>query len=167
MDSEPESVPWPLDSWNEIIPNLWQGGQIAVHGIGAEHPNVVRVTTEFDAVYSFFWRDEEGNGPNPGFHHEHCFIPDGDLAPEELDRVKGYAVGIAQQVRDGIKVLVRCQAGYNRSGLVTALALLELGYGAEEAIALIREKRSPHALHRLVFQRYIREEEAARDSASE
>jgi protein-tyrosine phosphatase len=43
-------------------------------------------------------------------------------------------------------VLVRGQAGINRSGLVTALVLMLDGYGARDALGLIRERRSPFAL---------------------
>lgn len=157
MITAKQAVPWPVDPWNEIVPGLFMGGQIALKGIGAEHQNVVRVTTEFDAVYSFFWRDEEGNGPNLGFHHQHFYIPDGELVPTELAQVKAYAVEIARHVHDGIKVLVRCQAGYNRSGLVVAFALMELGYEAHEAIDLIRARRSPFALHNETFVRYLLE----------
>lgn len=46
----------------------------------------------------------------------------------------------------GRKVLIRCQAGLNRSGLVTALVLARDGMPIEEAIDLLREKRSSAAL---------------------
>ena len=36
--------------------------------------------------------------------------------------------------------------GWNRSGLITALALMKSGYDPKEAIDLIRARRSPHAL---------------------
>jgi protein-tyrosine phosphatase len=55
----------------------------------------------------------------------------------------------------GRSTLVRCHAGLNRSGLVVAQALVELGLGVPEAIALIRQRRSPWALNNELFVRYL------------
>ena len=46
----------------------------------------------------------------------------------------------------GEKVLIRCQAGLNRSGLVTALTMMHAGYEPADAIKQIRQQRSPMAL---------------------
>ncbi|MFC1412516.1 MFS transporter [Streptacidiphilus sp. N1-12] len=42
---------------------------------------------------------------------------------------------------------MRCHSGYNRSGLVVAQTLIELGQDPLAAIALVRQKRSPWALN--------------------
>jgi protein-tyrosine phosphatase len=47
----------------------------------------------------------------------------------------------------GRKVLIRCQAGLNRSGLVTALVLARDGMPIDEAMELLRQRRSPAALY--------------------
>jgi len=52
--------------------------------------------------------------------------------------------------------LVHCQAGLNRSGLVVALALIRSGRTPDEAIALLREKRSPAVLCNPAFERWLR-----------
>lgn len=52
--------------------------------------------------------------------------------------------------------LVHCQAGLNRSGLVTALALIKGGMTPDAAIALMREKRSPAVLCNKAFERWLR-----------
>ena len=57
--------------------------------------------------------------------------------------------------KSGKKFLVRCQAGWNRSGLVTALALMKDGQKAKDAIDLIRARRSPHALCNEDFVGYL------------
>lgn len=157
MSDEPRFVPWPKDPWNEIIPNLFQGGQIALNGTHPKTDNVVLVRDEFDAVFSFYWRDEDGNGPDEDIAHVHHFIPDGELSLQDLVTVKLLAIRVAECIKARNRVLVRCQAGYNRSGLVVAFALMELGYQNWEAIALIRAMRSPHALHNEHFVRYIME----------
>ncbi len=63
-----------------------------------------------------------------------------------------------EAIRDGKRVLCRCQAGLNRSSLVAALAMVRLGYQPWTAITIIRLKRSPHALYNEHFQRYIAED---------
>lgn len=52
--------------------------------------------------------------------------------------------------------LVHCQAGLNRSGLLGSLALIKGGRTPDEAIALLREKRSPAVLCNTAFERYLR-----------
>jgi protein-tyrosine phosphatase len=56
----------------------------------------------------------------------------------------------------GKKVLVRCQAGINRSGLIMALVLIREGLSAEDAIELMREKRARSVLRNEVFERWLR-----------
>jgi hypothetical protein len=46
----------------------------------------------------------------------------------------------------GERVLIRCQAGLNRSGLVTALTMMHAGYEPADAIRQIRQQRSQMAL---------------------
>ena len=55
----------------------------------------------------------------------------------------------------GKRVLIRCQAGWNRSGLVMALTLIKDGYDPQAAINLIREKRVPEALSNRTFERWL------------
>jgi hypothetical protein len=168
-ETEPSSVPWPVNGWDEVIPGLFQGGQIRQAPPGSKwsdaSANEVRVREEFDAVFSFFDGDEPRQGPSPEVEHHHYPIPDGALDDAELAEVRGYARVIARKVEAGDKVLVRCQAGYNRSGLVIAFALMELGYDVHEAVDLIRAARGPHALFRLAFLRYLLEAQEAKDAA--
>jgi protein-tyrosine phosphatase len=55
----------------------------------------------------------------------------------------------------GKKVLIRCQAGINRSGLITALVLIRDGHTPREAIALIRSTRCEAALTNSHFEEYL------------
>ena len=55
----------------------------------------------------------------------------------------------------GERVLIRCQAGLNRSGLITALILLLEGMSPEQAITQIRHKRSPVALFNKAYVDWI------------
>lgn len=161
MDAEPKSVPWPKNGWDEVVPGLFQGGQIRLAPPGSKFSdysaNHVVVKDEFDAVFSFYWTPEGWEGPAADIAHIHYPIPDGILTSEQLLKVRAIASDVAGCVRAGNRVLVRCQAGYNRSGLVTAFALMELDYNVHEAIELVRKARGDAALHRLVFLRYLME----------
>ena len=66
------------------------------------------------------------------------------------------AQAAGEALDEGRKVLVRCYHGYNRSGLVVAHALVRRGHATEEAIRLIRSRRSPWALHNELFVDYLR-----------
>jgi protein-tyrosine phosphatase len=57
--------------------------------------------------------------------------------------------------QEGKSVLIRCQAGMNRSGLVCALVLMKAEYSAEDAIKLLREKRSEVVLFNDAFVDYL------------
>ena len=60
--------------------------------------------------------------------------------PEELQRLVITAHDIAVLVKRGNKVLIFCHMGMNRSGLMTALTLMNLGYTAKQALAAIRKR---------------------------
>jgi len=64
------------------------------------------------------------------------------------------------------KVATRCQMGWNRSSLIVALVLLEEGYKAQEAINLIREKRSPAALCNPEFVRFLKKVSETKETLS-
>ncbi|MGW2349139.1 protein-tyrosine phosphatase family protein [Actinacidiphila glaucinigra] len=82
-------------------------------------------------------------------------IPDGPLAPGQIEVVQRLARTVAGSVRDGRRTLVRCHSGYNRSGLVVAQALVESGREVSAAVALVRERRSPWALSNGTFVEYL------------
>ncbi|WP_406447229.1 protein phosphatase [Streptomyces sp. NBC_00876] len=111
------------------------------------------VGSEFDLVISLFTRLD--HGPHPGVDHLISEIPDGPLTAEQLHSVQELAVTAAQAVQHDRTVLVRCHSGYNRSGLVVAQTLIELGQDATSAIALIRQRRSPWALNNQTFEQYL------------
>lgn len=139
-------VPWANDGWSEIIPGLYQGG---IYTISTD----VVVRKEFDLVVSL--HTSNGFGPHEDVEHIRVLIPDEELLEMEKRRLRELVPHIVAAVKNGKKVLVRCAAGYNRSGLIVATVLRELGYGADEAIALIRERRSRYALCNPTFVEYV------------
>jgi protein-tyrosine phosphatase len=111
------------------------------------------VTDQFDVVVSLFTRP--GHGPSPDRLHIVHEIPDAALLPAQIDRVAELAVWAAAQLRAGRTVLVRCRAGLNRSGLVTAQTLIELGDDPRMAIERVRRARSESALNNTIFVDYL------------
>ncbi|QIS09158.1 protein-tyrosine phosphatase family protein [Nocardia arthritidis] len=140
-------APMADEPWNEIVGGLSMGG----HWVRGGVPVVVRA--EFDVVVSLFQR--EGHGPGTDVEHHYLNIPDRPLLPEQLDEVFRLAELTAGAVDSGRRVLVRCEYGYNRSGLVVAGALGRLGYPVADAIELVRRRRSEWALHNQAFVEYL------------
>jgi hypothetical protein len=60
--------------------------------------------------------------------------------PEELQQLVDTAGVIAEHVAAGGNVLIFCNMGMNRSGLMTALTLMHLGYSPRRAISAIRKR---------------------------
>ena len=63
-------------------------------------------------------------------------------------------------------VLVHCQAGLNRSSLVAARALMLGGKTADDAIRIVRERRSPACLCNRAFEAYLRGLETERAASA-
>jgi len=80
---------------------------------------------------------------------------DGPLEPETKSEIETVADWAHAKWKNGDRLLVRCQAGINRSSLVNALILMREGMKAEEAIALIRSKRSSFCLSNEHFVEYL------------
>lgn len=134
------------------MPGLWMGGHEFRTHSGQLELAVVR--DEFDLVQTLLRLP--GHGPDPGVEHHVWPIPDGPLDGTQLAGVMRLARAACDAVDQDRRVLVRCYSGYNRSGLVVAHALVRQGRSAEEAIRLIRARRSPWALHNDLFVDYLR-----------
>lgn len=144
-------APGPQSPWDEIVPGLWMGGHYWTDPAGELQPVVVG--SEFNLVVSLFTLP--GHGPSPEIEHLVAEIPDGPLTAAQIDAVRQLARDTAQAVRSRRTTFVRCHSGYNRSGLVVAQALVELGHDAKAAIDLVRQNRSPSALNNETFRDYL------------
>lgn len=78
-----------------------------------------------------------------------------NLSPDEIESTRVLATRasaeVALELLAGMSVLVQCDSGLNRSGLVCALAMIRLGVAPADAVAAIRARRSPSALSNRVF----------------
>lgn len=137
--------------WNEIVPGLWMGGHFYTESSGERAPAVV--ADEFDVVISMYRKD--GHGPPADVEHHYEAMPDRPLTAVQLEAVSRLAEVAVGAVRRGRRVLVRCHSGYNRSGLVVAQTLIEMGYPADDAIFLVRYRRSKWALSNQTFVDYL------------
>lgn len=79
-----------------------------------------------------------------------------DALDENFDYIDAIAEWAAERVENG-PTLIHCQAGLNRSSLVAAVTLQKLGHPIEEAIALLRERRSPAVLCNSAFEEWLKE----------
>ena len=137
------------DPWNEVVPGLFMGG----HDVRAQSPSACIVTDEFDLVVSLTAR--EGYGPAPDVEHVVVRLADAVLDPTNAARVRELGALVATAVRDGRQTLVRCSGGLNRSGVVVAEALVQLGHTPEEAVRAVRAARGPWALTNPGFVSYL------------
>lgn len=85
---------------------------------------------------------------------EHEIVTMYDALEQNLDDILTWAKWV-QDRRERGNVLVTCQAGLNRSGIIVATSLVLDGYTPEEAVALLREKRSPAVLCNPAFEDWV------------
>lgn len=74
--------------------------------------------------------------------------PDSEMVLEAVNAVVAWHA-------QGLRVLVRCRAGMNRSGLVTALALTQIAdLNYDQAVELLRTRRGPKVLYNPILHAY-------------
>jgi protein-tyrosine phosphatase len=138
--------------WSEILPGLWQGG---THPEDRVNRGNLRRITKLD-FHSVFTMASNSNPTTNGVREFRFAIRDYDMSDFNPEKDLYPLVVMAHNDwRAGRKTLVRCVAGWNRSGLVTALVLIRDGFTPEGAIELIRNKRSPKALSNEIFAEWL------------
>ncbi len=121
-----------------VSDNLWQGGCT----------NGVNLQGHFKHIVSLYpWEMYTPGGMLDSFTQVKLY--DGPTVPD-VAQLYALARWINICKRHG-RTLVHCQAGLNRSGLLTGLSLVLDGMRPEDAIALMREKRSPAVLCNKAF----------------
>jgi hypothetical protein len=126
---------------SHIEGNLWMGGCI----------DGIRLPDEFANVLSLYPWEQYEIGPDTIRYELRLY--DAAEMPAQDEVNEAVKLGLSM-VRDG-QTLIHCQAGLNRSGLVSALILRDLGHTSEGAIALLRSKRHPVVLCNETFETYL------------
>lgn len=134
-------MPFDMPAISQIAPNLWQGGCLA----GLVLPQFVKhvVSLFADGTYVISHEVESK-----------LVVKMADKPDEDLSQVDALARWINDCRKTG-SVLVYCSAGLNRASVVVARALMLEGMNAQEAIGLIRQKRSPAALCNKHFEKWL------------
>ena len=126
---------------SHIKGNLYVGGCIN----GATLPH------DFVRVFSMYMWEQYVLGPDTALVEVEMY--DSDEVPDP-EGVHYLAKLVVESCKEG-KTLVHCQAGLNRSNLVAATALIQQGSTPEDAIALLRERRSPVVLCNEAFEEWL------------
>ena len=142
----------PTSLYSEIIHNLFMGGTDDEDVIHIAAPLNKVNDLPFQAIVTMYAWARPADWSVQEFRYG---IPDASIQQIDLCRLKeavdfGYKRWFA-----GDRVLVRCQAGLNRSGLVTALILMRSGLDAQSAIQEIRDHRAELALFNNEYVRWL------------
>ena len=132
----------------EIVPGLWQGGENSPPA----YQNQDGTDFQFDAIATI-----EPTIPLFELPIKQIRL---ELLATAIDRNQIPAILNAadwafDNWRGGKQVLIRCQAGMNRSSLIIAIVLMKNGTSAEDAISLIRTK-NPMALSNSAFVEFLK-----------
>ena len=126
-----------MEDATRIYQQLYQGAAPPV-GAWLQHrgfETVVLAAEEFQPPAERF----------PGVRVIHFPLDDGPQAwsTEQLAALRRLSGWLAQQVQAGRRVLVTCQEGLNRSGLIVAATIMRAtGRPAAEVVRLLRSRRS-------------------------
>ena len=117
---------YPTEPFAEILPGLYMGGtaddatvdvSMPLQGLG--DPNL------FDAVVTLYsWAQPMGWG----VEEMRYGFADASVEHFDTERLLRVSKWAYERWNAGEQVLIRCQAGLNRSGLVTALTMMHAGF---------------------------------------
>ena len=143
----------PTSLYNEIITNLFMGGTDDLDVIHLPANRYARRNDlPFDSIVTMYAWARPADWSVQEYRYG---IPDARISDLDLSRLRQAVNWGHKQWKKGDRVLVRCQAGLNRSGLVTALILMKEGMSASEAIATIRKNRAEIALFNDHYERWL------------
>lgn len=147
-----------LPLMTQILPGLWQGGTADDDWLDNAVPlRTLDDDRPFDAVLTLFaWARPCGwNVAELRYGFADAGLETGDVA--DLVDAASWA---HRRWSAGQRVLIRCQAGLNRSGLLTAMVMMLDGWDAAGAVGHIRARRGPQALFNTRFVDWLIDEAA-------
>ena len=139
---------------SEVLPGLWQGGTDDADVVDRSRRFPGIALSDFGFVATIF----ASANPIDWFVKEMRFgfweTNMEDFDPADLLEIVAVT---HRQWKAGKQVLVRCQAGLNRSGPVMALVLIREEYTADDTIEFIRKRRGLSALCSHRFEAWLRQ----------
>lgn len=137
------NTPFDVPYISQIDGNLWTGG--CAHGLV--------LPQHFQHLISLYpWEQYTIHHKHLATYAEFEAYDSEEGVPQRLDTIVSLALDC---VAEG-PTLIHCQAGLNRSGLVAGLVLVRQGHSGDEAVELLRERRSPAVLCNRTFESFVR-----------
>lgn len=130
-----------VDLISHIQDNLYVGGCI----------NGIELGDFFGHIFSMYAWERYSFSDDTKFHEVVMY----DNGVVDVEAVNKYSKLIVDALDTGENVLVHCQAGINRSNLLSGAALVRMGHTPEDAIALLRNGRSNLVLANGVFEEFL------------
>lgn len=148
--------------WSEIMPGLWQGGTDDFDLIDtAKHYRTkfpFITVDDFDTVVTLY----ADALPADWFVREVRYgFWDSNVDHFDTEELFDLVRLAHSDWKRGKRVLIRCQAGWNRSGLITALVLIREGIHPRTAIDLQRERRNKWVLCNDEFEKWLLKQDSA------
>jgi protein-tyrosine phosphatase len=157
-------INWDFPLWSEILPGLFLGGtddDDTIEDASNIHTSRTITKDHFDTVVTLYaWAN-----PVDWFVQElrYGFYDSGLEGNADYDSLHEAAEFAHKSWKSGKRVLIRCQAGINRSSLTMGLVLMLDGYPAAAAIELMRSKRSNAVLLNDDFVDYLHIKDATQN----
>jgi protein-tyrosine phosphatase len=146
----------PSDDYSQIAPGLFVGGTPPRFDGQVNSSPEYTEYQGFDYVFTF----HKYSSPVTGAVEIRYFFEDdwsNGLAQEQFSKIRELADQALAYWSAGANVLIRCQGGKNRSGLVAGLVLVASGLKPDEAISLLRSKRTEDMLFNRHFEALVRD----------
>jgi hypothetical protein len=138
----------------EIVPGLYQAPTPLTPGdrdFSDQDGKDVRITAVVDLEGTI-----DPNVPLREVSDVYVYWPIEDkLKMVDEDTVRSIAHFVRQLMDAGHHVLVHCHSGLNRASLISGRALVARGMEPKDAVALLRERRSPECLNNRVFHDWL------------
>ena len=143
----------PISLYSEILTNLFMGGtddEDVIHIPARIYSR--REDLPFDSIVTMYAWARPADWNVQEFRYG---VPDASIKEIDLNRLRQAVEFGYDRWKQGDRLLVRCQAGLNRSGLVMALILIKDGFTPYQAIDLIRQRRTDIALFNENFANWL------------
>ena len=143
----------PISLYSEILTNLFMGGtddEDVIHIPARIYSR--REDLPFDSIVTMYAWARPADWNVQEFRYG---VPDASIKDIDLNRLRQAVEFGYDRWKQGDRLLVRCQAGLNRSGLVMALILIKDGFTPYQAIDLIRQRRTDIALFNENFANWL------------